>query len=84
MRRILTLCAVHVECILYTRPCEHYIATLQYHYNNMVECELLNDDYMRLFMSGSALQQHIHMNQRGEAHFEKVRMSGWRDGPSFS
>ena len=23
VRRILTLCAVHVECILYTRPCEH-------------------------------------------------------------
>ena len=31
VRRILTLCAVHVECILYTRPCEHYIATLQYY-----------------------------------------------------
>ena len=56
VRRILTLCAVHVECILYTRPCEHYIATLQYHYtDNMIECETLNDDYMRLFMSGSVL-----------------------------
>ena len=25
-------------------------------------------------MSGSALQQHIHMNQCGEAYFERVRM----------
>ena len=50
----------------------------------MVECEMLNDDYMRLFMSGSALQQHTHMNQCGEAHVEKVRMQRWRDGLSFS
>ena len=61
------------------------LATLQHHYtDNMVECETLNDDYMRLYMSGSVLQQHIHMNQCGEAYFEKVRMSGRRDGPSFS
>ena len=35
-------------------------------------------------MSGSVLQQHIHMNQCGEAHYERVGMSEWRDGPSFS
>ena len=32
-------------------------------------------------MRGSVLQPiHVHMNQCGEAHFEKVRMERWRDG----
>ena len=44
------------------------VATLKCYYtDNMVECEMLNEDYMRLFMSGSALQ-HIHVKKKVDKH----------------